>query len=300
MVIEKQLIFDPRVEQKRYKLIDANGIYVDLLYSKNKYGHYNFVVESNKSLSPVELDFKPQNSDRTMHFSSAHHANVEYTHIGYTASFYLLPLNVYPDECLESPMDLKVSFTLMEYDFYNSYDEIVMNYAQKEDLKTYKTHAVLVNDSKTCIVPICLEAKLLSVTEEQYVYETTLSCPYRIQRATSHSGIHENSLTNPVFAGLCENKTVNLEKVSQTDCIMLSKETIEKRNEILEIAKAIPSLKGVRIDYEETMPEYTYKYMQMFPSLIIKKDKTNYFTGSTVLKDVILLKDIEQDLLEDF
>ena len=187
----------------------------------------------------------------------------------------------------------------MEYDFYNSYDELVMNYAQKEDLKTYKTHAVLVNDSKTSIVPICLEAKLLSITEEQYVYETTLSCPYRIQRATSHSGIHENSLTNPIFAGLCENKTVDLEKVSQVDCIMLKKETIEKRNEILEIAKVLPSLKGARIDYEETMPEYTYKYIQMFPAMIIKTDKTNYFTGNTALKDVILLRDIPQDLLED-
>lgn len=300
MIIEKQLTFDPRVEQKRYKLIDAKGIYVDLMYSANKFGHYNFVVESNKSLSPVELDLKPQHSDRDMHVNSVHHASVEYTHIGYTARFYPLPINIYPDECLESPMDLKVSFMLMEYDFYNSYDELVMNYAQKEDLKTYKTHAVLVNDSKTSIVPICLEAKLLSITEEQYVYETTLSCPYRIQRATSHSGIHENSLTNSIFAGLCENKTVDLEKVSQVDCIMLKKETIEKRNEMLEIAKVLPSLKGARIDYEETMPEYTYKYIQMFPAMIIKTDKTNYFTGNTALKDVILLRDIPQDLLEDF
>jgi hypothetical protein len=299
MIIEKQLTFDPRVEQKRYKLIDVDGIYADLLYSKDKFGHYNFVLESNKSLSPIELDIQPQHSDRDMHVNSTHHASVEYTHIGYTARFYPLPLNVYPDECLNSPMDLKVKLTLMDYEFYNSYDELVMNYAQKEDLKTYKTHAILVNESKTSIVPICLEAKLLSATEDQYVYETTLFCPYRIQRATSISNIHENSLTNSIFAGLCENRTVNLERASQVDCIMLKKETIEKRNTMLEIVKVIPSLKGARIDYEEAMPEYTYKDMQTFPAVIIKTDKTNYFTGNTMLKDVILLRDIPQDLLED-
>ena len=298
MIIEKQLTFDPRVEQKRYKLIDVDGIYVDLLYSKDNFGNYNFILESNKSLSPVELDIQPQYSDRDMHLYSTHHASVEYTHIGCTVSFYPLPLNVYPDECLNSPMDLKVKLTLMEFDFYNSYDELAMNYAQKEDLKTYKTHAVLVNESKTNIVPICLEAKLLSATEEQYIYETTLSCPYRIQRATSISNIHENSLTNPIFAGLGENKAVDLENVSHTDYIMLKKETIEKRNEMLEIVKVLPSLKGARIDYEETMPEYAYKYMQTFPA-VIKTDKTNYFIGNTTLKDVILLRDTPQDLLEN-